>query len=136
MDWLSQHKVRIDCKKKMIFMFMEDRVNYQGQKQEKKFLSVLQAKNLLRQGCEAYLIHVVDTKKEAPNMDEIPIVREFSEVLPDGLPGSLPDREIKFSIDLVPGVELVSKILYLMVPVEMKELAKQIQELLDKRVIE
>ncbi|KAL8115292.1 hypothetical protein AgCh_021949 [Apium graveolens] len=46
-----------------------------------------------------------------------------------------PDREIEFSIDLIPGTEPVSKAPYRMAPMEMKELAKQLQELLDKGVI-
>ncbi|XP_074374362.1 uncharacterized protein LOC141714760 [Apium graveolens] len=105
MDWLSQHKANIYCKKKKIVMYTENNVmiNYQGQKQEKKFLSILKAKKLLRQGCEAYLAHIIDTEKEAPNLDEIPIVSEFLDVFPDEFPGLPPDREIKFSIDLVPG---------------------------------
>ncbi|XP_074357471.1 uncharacterized protein LOC141697130 [Apium graveolens] len=73
------------------------RVTYQGQKREKKFLSVLKAKKLLRQGCEAYLAHVMDTEKKAPNSDEILVVNEFPDVFPDELPGLPPDREIEFS---------------------------------------
>ncbi|KAL8148852.1 hypothetical protein AgCh_006016 [Apium graveolens] len=40
MDWLSQYKANIDCKKKKILMVTEDniKVTYQGQRQEKKFL--------------------------------------------------------------------------------------------------
>ncbi|XP_074337220.1 uncharacterized protein LOC141674411 [Apium graveolens] len=81
-DWLSQHKANIDCREKKIVMFTEDnaKVNFQGQRQEKKFLSILKAKKLFKQGCEAYLAHVVDTEKEIPNLDEIPIVREFPDV--------------------------------------------------------
>ena len=103
--------------------------------QDKKFLSVMQAKRLLRQGCEAYLAHVVDTKKETPTLDEIPIVREFPDIFPEELPGLPPDREIEFSIDLIPGAEPVFKAPYRMAPMEMKKLAKQLQELLDKGVI-
>ncbi|XP_074323493.1 uncharacterized protein LOC141660407 [Apium graveolens] len=110
MDWLSQHKANIDCKRKKIMMFTNGniRVNYQGQKQEKKFLSILKAKKLLRQGCEAYLAYIVDTEKETPNLDEIPIVREFSDVFPDELAGLPSDRKIEFSIDLVPEAEPIS----------------------------
>ncbi|KAL8092355.1 hypothetical protein AgCh_034590 [Apium graveolens] len=104
-------------------------------KQEKKFISILEAKKLLRQGCEAYLAHVVDTEKKAPSLDEIPVVNEISDIFPDELPGLPPDREIEFSIDLIPGAEPVSKAHYRMAPVEMKELIKQLQELLDKGVI-
>ncbi|KAL8091552.1 hypothetical protein AgCh_033978 [Apium graveolens] len=125
MDWLSQYKENIDCKKKKVLLYTEDnvRVIYQGQKQEKKFLSVLEAKKLLRQGCEAYLAHVVDTEKKAPSLDDIPVVNEFLNVFPDELPGLPPDREIEFSIDLIPGAEPVSKAPYRMAPAEMKELA-------------
>ncbi|XP_074346927.1 uncharacterized protein LOC141685740 [Apium graveolens] len=49
-----------------------------------------------------------------------------------GLP---PDREIEFTIDLPPGTEPISKAPYRMAPVEMRELAKQLQELLDKGII-
>ena len=49
-----------------------------------------------------------------------------------GLPS---DREIEFAIDLAPGTEPVSKAPYRMAPVEMKELASQLQELLEKGVI-
>ncbi|KAL8119480.1 hypothetical protein AgCh_016850 [Apium graveolens] len=137
MDWLSLYKANIDCKKKRVVMYTPDnkRVSYQGQRQDKKFLSVMQAKRLLRQGCEEYLAHVVDTKKETPILDEIPIVKEFPDIFPEELPGLPHDREIKFSIDLIPGAEPVSKTPYRMAPMEMKELAKQLQELLDKGVI-
>ncbi|KAL8100391.1 hypothetical protein AgCh_032593 [Apium graveolens] len=111
------------------------RIVYQGQKQDKKFLSILEAKKLLRQGCEAYLAHVVDTEKRVPELEKISVVNEFSDVFPDELPGLPPDREIEFSIDLIPRAEPVLKVPYRMAPVEMKELAKQLQELLDKGVI-
>ncbi|XP_074374560.1 uncharacterized protein LOC141714967 [Apium graveolens] len=137
MDWLSLYKASIDCKKKKIVLYTTNNVRIisQGQKQDKKFLSVLQAKKLLRKGCEAYLAHVVDTKKETPNLDEIPIVREYPDILREELPGLPPDQEIEFSIDLILGAEPVSKAPYRMAPVKMKELAKQLQELLDKGVI-
>ncbi|XP_074374232.1 uncharacterized protein LOC141714623 [Apium graveolens] len=137
MDWLSLYKASIDYKKKRIVMYTTDnvRISYQGQEQDKKFLSVLQEKKLLRQGCEAYLAHAVDTKKDTLTLDEIPIVREYPDVFPKEFPGLPPDREKEFSIDLIPGAKLVSKAPYRMAPVEMKELAKQLQELLDKGVI-
>ncbi|XP_074342470.1 uncharacterized protein LOC141680037 [Apium graveolens] len=137
MDWLYLYKASIDCKRKIIVMYTKDnvRISYHGQKQDNKFLSVSQANKLLRQGCEVYLAHVVDIKKEAPTLDEIPIVREYPDAFPEELQGLPPDREIEFSINLIPGAEPVSKAPYRMAPVEMKKLAKQLQELLDKGVI-
>ncbi|KAL8133946.1 hypothetical protein AgCh_009131 [Apium graveolens] len=73
--------------------------------------------------------------KETPTLDEIPIVREYPDAFPEEFLGLPPGREIDFSIDLKPGAEPVSKAPYLVAPVEMKELAKKLQELLDKGVI-
>ena len=42
----------------------------------------MQAKKLLRQGCEAYLTHVVDTQNTTPKLEEIRVVNEFPEVFP------------------------------------------------------
>ncbi|KAL8094138.1 hypothetical protein AgCh_035848 [Apium graveolens] len=56
-------------------------------------------------------------------------------MFPDELPGLPPNREIEFAIDLAPGTEPVSKPPYRMAPVEMRELAEQLQELLEKGVI-
>ena len=46
-----------------------------------------------------------------------------------------PDREIEFSIDLLLGSGPISKALYRMAPVELKELKEELQELLDKGFI-
>ena len=52
----------------------------------------------------------------------IPIVREFPDVFPDDLPGDLIDREIEFTVDVIPGTQPVSKAPYRMAPTELKEL--------------
>ena len=98
MDWLTNYESQIDCKRKKVVLMSSDKepVIFQGQKQVKKFLSIAKAKKLLRQGCEAYLAHVVDARKEIPKIEDIPIVRDFPDVFPDDLPGLPPNREIEF----------------------------------------
>ena len=78
---------------------------------------------------------MVDLDKKMPKIEDVPVVNEFPDVFPDELPGLPPDREIEFAIDLAPGTEPVSKAPYRMAPVEMKELATQLQDLLEKGVI-
>ncbi|XP_074376911.1 uncharacterized protein LOC141718429 [Apium graveolens] len=114
MDWLAEHGAQIDCKKKKVILKTPQgkKVEFKGQKQVKTFLTVIQAKKLLRQGCEGYLAHVIDRSKEMPNIESIPIVSEFLDIFPDELSGFPPDRQIEFSIDLAPGVEPVSKASY------------------------
>ncbi|KAL8090813.1 hypothetical protein AgCh_040034 [Apium graveolens] len=137
MNWLSNHDAQIECKSKKVKLRTKDGVEviFRGKKQERKFLTVIQTKRLLRQGCEAYLAHIKDIEAESLRIEDIPVVKDFPDVFPDELPGLPPDREIEFTIDLAPGKEPVSKAPYRMAPVEMKELATQLQELLDKGVI-
>lgn len=137
MDWLTTHDAQIDCKNKKVILQSPEKVKvvFRGQRQAKQFLTIMQAKRLMRQGCEAYLAHVVDVDKQISKIEEIPVVNEFQDVFPDELPGLPPDREIEFAIDLAPGTEPVSKAPYRMAPVEMKELATQLKDLLDKGVI-
>lgn len=134
MDWLSSHSAQIDCKKKKVkLMTLEKKeIVFKGMCQTQKFLTMAQAKRLLRKGSEAYLAHVIDTHREVPNLEDIPIVNEFEDVFPQDLPGLPPDRIIEFAIELAPGTAPVSKSPYRLAPVEMKELAKQLQELLEK----
>ncbi|KAL8108572.1 hypothetical protein AgCh_024881 [Apium graveolens] len=137
MDWLSKHDAQIDCRNKRVMVKTPDEriVAFKGQKQVKKFLTMIQAKKLLRQGCEHFVAYLIDRSQEPAKFGDIPVVNEFPDVFPDELPGLPPDREIEFAIDLAPETEPVSKAPYRMAPVEMKELVKQLQELLEKGVI-
>ncbi|GJR89033.1 retrotransposon protein, putative, ty3-gypsy subclass [Tanacetum coccineum] len=47
-------------------------------------------------------------------------------------PGLPPEREVEFTIDLIPGAQPISKAPYRMAPVELKELKDQLQELLER----
>ena len=54
----------------------------------------------------------------------------------DELPGLLPDRDVEFRIELVPGMAPISRRPYRMPPNELAELKIQLQELLDKGLIQ
>jgi hypothetical protein len=65
-------------------------------------------------------------------VEKIPVIRDYPDVFPEELPGMPPDRDIEFAIELQPGTAPISKRPYRMPPVELAELKKQLQELLDK----
>ena len=44
----------------------------------------------------------VQAKAEV-RLDDIPVVQEFPDVFPDDISGLPPEREVEFSIELVPG---------------------------------
>ncbi|GJV42860.1 putative reverse transcriptase domain-containing protein [Tanacetum coccineum] len=51
------------------------------------------------------------------------------------LPGYTPTRQVEFRIDLLPSATLVARAPYRLAPSEIKELAEQLQELMDKGFI-
>ena len=77
----------------------------------------------------------MDSTKIETKISDIPVVCEFPDVFPDDLPGLLPDRETEFEIEIMPGVAPISIPPYRMAPLELQELKKQLQELLDKGYI-
>ena len=87
---------------------------------------VIKMERLIRHGCEAYLIFVTINMENKVKLYEILVVWDFSYVFPNELPKLLPQREINFSIELIRGMEPISKAPYKMVPNELKELKTQL----------
>ena len=46
---------------------------------------------------------------DVKSLEEVPVVNEYPDVFPDELPGMPPDRDIEFSIDLVPGTSPIAR---------------------------
>ena len=65
-------------------------------------------------------------------LEDISIVREFSDVFLEDLPGIPSNTEIDFHIELARGTESISKAPYMMAPLELKELKVQMEELVSK----
>jgi hypothetical protein len=72
---------------------------------------------------------------DAASILDIRTVSEFPDVFPEELLGMLADHEIKFVIELVPGIALIFKRPYRMVVNQLAKLKEQLQELLDKGYI-
>jgi hypothetical protein len=69
----------------------------------------------------ASLHHMVELK-----LEDIYVFREFSDVFPDDQLGMTLERAIEFKIELQPSTAPISKALYKMSPVELKELKIQL----------
>ena len=126
MDWLSRHRATLDCYKKEAKFHRPGKleVKFRGIHRELSFniISAMAAQRMLCKGCQGYLAYVVETEKEGILVDEIPIVREFPDVFSDDIAGLPPDREVEFTVDLIPGTEPISIPPYRMVPAELREL--------------
>ncbi|KAG8474413.1 hypothetical protein CXB51_033837 [Gossypium anomalum] len=98
-------------------------------------ISVMAAQRYVKKGYDAYLAYVLDTKVSESKIQAVPVVCEFFDVFPEELPRLPPEREVEFSIDLIPGITLISIAPYRMAPTELKELKTQLQELVDRGFI-
>jgi hypothetical protein len=90
MDWLSKHKVLIDCAKKSVKLTTPD-----GKELEFVTEPVYTAKRATNR--------VKWNQLDASQGPVVPVVNEFPDVFPEGLPGMPLDRDIEFVIDLMLG---------------------------------
>ncbi|GKA78872.1 putative reverse transcriptase domain-containing protein [Tanacetum coccineum] len=102
-------------------------------------ISCSKAQEYMAKGCQIFLAQISakkeEDKSEGKQLKDVPIVRDFSEVFPEDLPGLPPARPVEFQIDLIPGAAPVARAPYRLAPSEMKELSEQLQELSDKGFI-
>jgi hypothetical protein len=118
MNWLAQHKAILNTDLRTI------RLSYG---QEEVLLSILVAIPAKPFGrvYEAII----------PEIQDIPVVCEFSDVFPEDLPGLPPERDVEFVIELKPGTTPVSRRSYRMPLNELAEFKAQLQDLLEKGFI-
>jgi len=139
MDWLAKYHATIDCKHKILTMLTSEResIVYNGSPSSLAIPIISAAKvcKLIKKGCTAYLCAVEVDGDLKLDIGNIPVVREFPEVFPE-VPGLPPNRELEFAIELLPGTNPISKAPYCMAPSELQELKKQLQELLDKGLVQ
>ena len=139
MDWLSKHRATLDCYKKEVRLVRleEPSVIFQGIRKEiaPSLINAMTASKMLRKGCQGYLEFVVDRRQEGTRLEDILIVKEFPDVFPDDISGLPPDREVEFTIDLIPDTEPISIPPYRMAPAELRELKAQLEEFLSKGFI-
>ncbi|XP_062100945.1 uncharacterized protein LOC133806878 [Humulus lupulus] len=135
-----ENRAVVNCKRRKVTFNppREEPFLFQGTTREKNLaiISTLKAKKLLDDGCIVYLVNLIDKDGESKlQPTEVAVVCKFLEVFPEDLPGKSPDWEVEFEIELIPGTTPISKALYWMALVELKELEAQLQYYLDKGFI-
>ncbi|XP_070002002.1 uncharacterized protein [Nicotiana sylvestris] len=130
MDWLSSCYAIVDCHAKIVKFEIPNEPSFilRGSQVSEtcKIVSFMKAQRLLKKGCLGLLAIVNDTRKETVSIENVPVVREFSDVFLEDLPGLPPIREIDFRIDLLPDTQPISIPPYRMAPVELRELKQQL----------
>ncbi|GJV13090.1 putative reverse transcriptase domain-containing protein [Tanacetum coccineum] len=138
MDWLSRYDAAILCGEKKVRIPLEGKtLVIEGDRNNSrlKIVSCIKAQKYIEKGCELFLAQVTEQESKEKRLEDVPVIRDFPEVFPEDLPGLPPPRQVEFRIDLIPGAAPVARAPYRLAPSEMKELSKQLQELLEKGFI-
>ncbi|GKF50270.1 hypothetical protein Tco_0146737 [Tanacetum coccineum] len=81
MDWLSKYHAKILCDEKFVHIPIDGKT---------------------------LIIRVMEKKSDEKRLEDILVVREFTEVFPEDLPGLPPVRQVEFQIDLILGAAPVA----------------------------
>ncbi|GJV26106.1 putative reverse transcriptase domain-containing protein [Tanacetum coccineum] len=146
MNWLRRCHIVIVCDEKLVQVpYGNETLTFcgnessNGRESRLTVISCSKAQEYMAKGCQVFLAQISakkeEDKSEGKQIKDVPIVRDFSEVFPEDLPGLPPARPVEFQIDLIPGAAPVARAPYRLAPSEMKELSEQLQELSDKGFI-
>jgi hypothetical protein len=116
-DYLTKYDGVISCAKRMVTL-----TRTQGERIEVNVSMPATAEAMVNQ-------------LEEKSLENVRIVCEYPDIFPEELPGIPSDRDIEFSIELLPGSAPISKRAYRMDVKDLIELKKQIEELLEKGFI-
>ena len=135
MDLLSTFRAVMDCFRKritlqlpggVVFSCINDRSSsHPFLTMSSKFLKAKARSHL------SFLASLIGEEKDKYPKRAVLVVSNFPDVFPDEQPGLPPQREIEFKIDLYSGTEPISIAPYPMAPLELKELRKQLDQLLN-----
>ncbi|KAM2950713.1 hypothetical protein COP2_000296 [Malus domestica] len=139
-NWLHYNRAKIDCYGKTVTFHRPGllEVTFVGEPSGVRHgvISAMEAKRLLSKGCQGCLAHVVLNDNTPSSVEDVRVVRHFLDVFPDDLPGLSSDKDVEFTIDLLPGTDPISLTSYRMAHAESRELKVQLQELVDKGFIQ
>ena len=126
MDWLTAHRVVIDCDSRRITAYARDssRVTFQGEKHDALPQTVHDSK---WSGKLTGWIASLTLEDEGRQDSSLPrVVCEYEDVFPDELRGLPPHKDVDFVIELHLGTSPISMTPHRMAPVELHELKVQL----------
>nr|GEY64010.1 hypothetical protein [Tanacetum cinerariifolium] len=100
-----------------------------------KVVSCMKVKKYVDHGSYLFVAQVIEKEPAERRLEDVPVIYKFPDMFPEDFLGLPPPRQLEFEIELVPGAAYVARASYRLAPLEMKELAKQLQVLSDKGFI-
>ena len=103
MDWLSRHHATMDCYRKEVRFYRpgETKVVFYGSRKilPTSTMTAMKASKMLQKSYQGYLAYSIEVRDGGSRLEDISVVREFSDIFIEDLPGIPPDREIDFHIE-------------------------------------
>nr|GEU44567.1 reverse transcriptase domain-containing protein [Tanacetum cinerariifolium] len=121
MDWLTTYHAVIMCDEKIIRVPFGNetliiRCDGSNNETQLNIISCTKTRKYLLKGYPVFLANIttktIKDKSKEKRLENVLIVRDFSEVFPEDLPGLPPTRHVEFQIDLIPGVVPVAQAPY------------------------
>nr|GFA10980.1 putative reverse transcriptase domain-containing protein [Tanacetum cinerariifolium] len=125
MDWLKTYHAVIVCDEKIIRVPFRNetliiRCNKSSNGTQLNIISCTKTRKYLIKGYPVFLANIttktIKDKSEEKRLENVPIVRYFSEVFPKDLPGLPPTQQVEFQINLIPGAAPVARAPYRLAP--------------------
>ena len=135
MDWLTTHRVVINCDHRRITSYTQDgiRVTFQGDKHDALPQTVHDSR--WHGQLMGWLASLTLENEGRQDLGLPQVVCEYEDVFPDELSGLPSHIDVDFVIELHPSTSPISMTPHRMAPAELQELKVQLQELLDKGFI-
>ncbi|GKE47051.1 putative reverse transcriptase domain-containing protein [Tanacetum coccineum] len=138
MDWLSKYHARIICDEKVVHIPIDGEtliIRGDQSKTRLSLISCIKTERYISRGYQVFVAQVMEKKSDEKRLEDIQVVREFTEIFPEDLPGLPSVRQVEFQIDLIPGAAPVARAPYRLALLKMQELSNQLQELADRGFI-
>lgn len=126
MDWLSSYQAVIDCYRQRVIVYTlsSDYFYFMGERADRVLSPMYDPHG---QSELSYLLaHFLGSESDEVRVELSKVVCEYPDVFPEDLTSLLPHREIKFSIELNPGMAPISMAPYRFSPAELSELKIQL----------
>ncbi|GJV99185.1 reverse transcriptase domain-containing protein [Tanacetum coccineum] len=97
MDWLSKYHARMICDEKVVHIPIDgETLIIQGDQSKTplNLISCIKTKRYISRGCQVFVAQIMEKKSDVKRIEDIPVVREFPEVLPEDLHGLPPVRQV------------------------------------------
>nr|GEU48578.1 putative reverse transcriptase domain-containing protein [Tanacetum cinerariifolium] len=118
MDWLKTYNAMIVYDEKIVCVPFGNetliiRCNGRNNGSHLNIISCTKTQKYFLKGYPVFLANIttktIKDKSEEKRLENVPIVRDFSEVFPEDLPGLSLTQQVEFQIDLIPGAAPVAR---------------------------